>query len=210
MRRNTKELRRRRRRGRRIRRTLILLSVLLLLAAAAFAGWTAHQSALEKAERQNYPIRYSEQISAAAAEFDLEEAFIYAIVLAESSFRTEAVSNVGALGLMQIMPETGHWIARKFDMGDAFTADMLTDPAVNTRFGSWYLRFLLDRYDGNMRCAAAAYHAGQGTVDKWLKDPAISADGLTLTDIPSDATNNYVNKVMKNYEKYRSLLAKDD
>lgn len=160
--------------------------------------------------RESYPIRYSAEITAAADEFALDPAYLYAIVLAESSFRPDACSDVGALGLMQIMPKTGKWIAKKLDMGDTFTADMLTDPSVNVRFGGWYLRFLLNRYDGDLRCATAAYHAGQGTVDRWLKDTAYSPDGQTLAVIAYDSTDNYVSKVMKYYAKYQSLLSAAD
>ena len=200
-----------RRRAKRRRRSVLptLLALVVLLALLFGVIWIARKP-LPQAQQESYPIRYSQEVEAAAGEFSLEPAYLYAIILAESSFRPNAVSSVGALGLMQIMPETGKWIAKKFDMGDTFTVDMLTDPAVNVRFGSWYLNFLLNRYDGDMRCATAAYHAGQGNVDKWLKDPAYSEDGETLAVIASATTDNYVNKVMKYYEKYLLLLAEDD
>lgn len=205
-----------RRRRARMQRIKTLLALIVLAALIAAVGLMIHnvretqRIEAERLEAERYPIRYRAEIEAAADEFWLEPAYVYAIVLAESSFRTDAVSNVGALGLMQIMPETGKWIAKKFDMGDVFTAEMLTDPAVNARFGSWYLRFLLDRYDGDKRCATAAFHAGQGTVDKWRKDPACSPDGIALETIPSEVTDNYVNKVLKYYDKYLSLLSEVD
>lgn len=200
-----------RRRAKRRRRSVLptLLALVVLLALLLGVIWIARRPQ-PQVRQESYPIRYAQEVQAAAEEFSLEPAYLYAIILAESSFRPEAVSSVGALGLMQIMPETGKWLAGKFDMKDTFTVEMLTDPAINVRFGSWYLNFLLNRYDGDMRCATAAYHAGQGTVDKWLKDPAYSEDGKTLAVIAYNTTDNYVNKVMKYYEKYLLLLAEDD
>lgn len=149
---------------------------------------------------RSYPVKYVSEIRAAASENSIPAPYIAAIIMAESSYRTDAVSSVGARGLMQIMPDTGEWIAGKFD--DAFSADSLFTAEVSIKYGAWYLGFLMDRYGGDMRCATAAYHAGQGTVDKWLKNPEYSADGLTLTKIGYDSTNTYVDRVLKYYEYY--------
>ena len=200
--------RRRRRRGPSVRYiAFIALSALLIVAVCLGVGRYRQQKELHRFDA--YPIRYAAEVNAAAAEFDLEPAYLYAVILAESSFRPDAVSSVGALGLMQVMPEMGEWIAGKLDLSDSFTADMLTDPALNVRFGSWYLRYLLNRYDGDKRCASAAYHAGQGTVDAWLADPSMSPDGHTLSAIGYETTDYYVNKVLSNYEKYLALLSQD-
>lgn len=195
------------RRRRKKRRSLFPALCILLLLVIAAGGILLLRDRYPQHVSETYPIKYSAEIEAAAQEFGLEPAHLYAVVLAESSFRPDAVSSVGALGLMQIMPETGKWLAGKLDMQDTFTPDMLTDPAVNMRLGSWYLRFLLDRYDGDMTCATAAFHAGQGTVDKWLSNPTYSPDGTTLAFIEYDSTSNYVKKVLKYYEKYLALLA---
>ena len=147
-----------------------------------------------------YPVEYVSEICAAADANAIPAPYIASIIMAESSYRPGAVSSVGARGLMQIMPDTGEWIAGKFD--EAFSADSLFEPSVNIKYGAWYLGFLMDRYGGDMRCATAAYHAGQGTVDKWLSDPAYSADGVTLTNIGYDSTDTYVSRVLKYYEYY--------
>lgn len=200
--------RHRRRRGPSAGRiAFIAMSALIIVAMCLGVGWYRQQKELHRFD--GYPIRYAAEVNAAAAEFDLEPAYLYAVILAESSFRPDAVSSVGALGLMQVMPETGEWIAGKLDLSDSFTTDMLTDPALNVRFGSWYLRYLLNRYDGDKRCASAAYHAGQGTVDAWLADPSMSPDGRTLSAIGYETTDYYVNKVLSNYEKYLALLSQD-
>lgn len=149
---------------------------------------------------RRYPVDYVTDIQLRAAENAVPAPYIASIIMAESSYNPEAVSSVGARGLMQIMPDTGEWIAGKFD--DIFDAEMLFTPEVNIKYGAWYLGFLMERYGGDMRCATAAYHAGQGTVDKWLKDAAYSQDGLTLSYIPYDSTRTYVDRVMKYYEYY--------
>ena len=106
---------------------------------------------------------------------------------------------------MQILPSTAEWIAGKLD--ETYTEGCLFDPETNIRYGCWYLGFLMRRYDGDMRCSSSAYHAGQGTVDKWLADPNYSSDGKTLDVIGYDSTNTYVNRVLRYYEKYEEIYA---
>lgn len=152
-----------------------------------------------------YPLKYEELIVSTAREFDLEPWHIAAVVRCESSFRERATSNVGARGLMQIMPDTGKWLAGKFGEEDTYTDDDLYDPAINLKYGAWYLKWLMDRYHGDRTLATAAYHAGQGTVDKWLANPEVSADGQTLSRIPYDSTGTYVRRVTTACEKYQEL-----
>ena len=173
------------------------LAVLLALGAWALLGRGG------KSPFERYPMRYEAEIRAVAEEFSLDPAYVASVVLAESSFDAEAVSSVGAIGLMQIMPATGEWIAGKLD--EAFDAQRLYEPEVNLRYGCWYLRFLLDRYDGDMRTASTAYHQGQGRVDEWLQDPQYSQDGRTLTAISSAVTDTYVSRIMESYEHYKEL-----
>ena len=150
-----------------------------------------------------YPVEYSDLIRTYAAENDLEPAYVAAVVLAESSYRADAVSSVNAQGLMQILPSTGEWLAGKF--GETYAEGCLFDPDTNLRYGCWYLGWLMDRYDGDMSCASSAYHQGQGTVDGWLQNPEYSRDGKTLTKIPSNATRTYVERILKYYEKYEEI-----
>ena len=179
------------RRRRRRRRTFFAILAAALIVLIALGAWAL------------YPMTYAPEIRAAAQEFSLDPAYVASVVLAESSFDAEAVSSVGAIGLMQIMPATGEWIAGKLD--DVFDVERLYEPSVNLRYGCWYLRFLLDRYDGDMRTASTAYHQGQGRVDEWLQDPQYSQDGRTLTAISSAVTDTYVNRIMESYEHYKEL-----
>ncbi len=150
-------------------------------------------------------VEYTDEIRTTAAENDLEPAYVAAVVMAESSYRTDAVSNANAQGLMQLLPSTAEWIAGKFD--ESYTEGVLFDAETNLRYGCWYLGWLMRRYDGDMRCASSAYHAGQGTVDGWLENPEYSSDGHTLDVIPFDSTRTYVERVLKYYEKYEEIYA---
>ena len=195
--------RRRRRRGGGGR---ILAWVLLFVLAVGLAGWYfygAYQKEILRKTLATYPLAYRELIQRYAAEQGLEPAYIAAIVMSESSFNPNSTSGVNAQGLMQIMPDTGDWLAGKF--GDTYTEGCLYEPERNIRYGCWYMGFLIDRYNGDKACASAAYHSGQGTVDGWLKDPAYSVDGRTLTVIPGENAKIYVERVLNYYEKYKEI-----
>ena len=189
------------RRRRQRRRTLLAIFASALTVLIALGAWALFGR--ERIDLSRYPMTYAPEIRAAATEFSLDPAYVASVVLAESSFDAEAVSSAGAIGLMQIMPATGEWIAGKLD--DVFDVQRLYEPSVNLRYGCWYLRFLLDRYDGDMRTASTAYHQGQGRVDEWLQDPQYSQDGRTLTAISSAVTDTYVNRIMESYEHYKEL-----
>ena len=189
------------RRRRQRRRTLLAIFASALTVLIALGAWALFGR--ERIDLSRYPMTYAPEIRAAATEFSLDPAYVASVALAESSFDAEAVSSAGAIGLMQIMPSTGEWIAGKLD--DAFDVQRLYEPSVNLRYGCWYLRFLLDRYDGDMRTASTAYHQGQGRVDEWLQDPEYSQDGRTLTAISSAVTDTYVSRIMESYEHYKEL-----
>ena len=154
-------------------------------------------------EKRTYRLDYPNTIAEYAKEYKLDPYLISSIIHCESGNRPDAVSPDGAVGLMQIMPTTGEWVAGKLQVED-FHTDMLFEPSVNIRFGCWYLQFLMDRYDQDRQLAVAAYNAGHGTVDKWLGNPEISAEGR-LVEIPYPETKTYVEKVQRAYEKYEFL-----
>ena len=190
------------RRRRQRRRTLLTIFASALIVLIALGAWALFGR--DRADLSRYPMTYAPEIRAAAAEFSLDPAYVASVVLAESSFDAEAVSSAGAIGLMQIMPATGEWIAGKLE-DEPFDVQRLYQPEVNLRYGCWYLRFLLDRYDGDMYTASTAYHQGQGRVDQWLEDPQYSQDGRTLTAISSAVTDTYVNRIMESYANYQEL-----
>ncbi|MBE5785247.1 MAG: lytic transglycosylase domain-containing protein [Clostridiales bacterium] len=161
----------------------------------------------ERLERKTYALAYQEIISTESANFAVDPYLVAAVIHCESSGRAEVVSHKGAVGLMQIMPKTGAWIAEKLEM-ESFLEEQLKDPETNVRMGCWYLSYLLKRYEGNRIHALAAYNAGPGNVSKWLEDPAYAPEGQ-LTDIPFEETSAYVKKVLAAEEKYRELYEEE-
>ena len=177
----------------------VSVCALLLVCLTVFCarGWEPEKQKLI------YPLEYEQELLSAAEEFEIDPCLLAALVYCESSFRADAVSNVGAIGLMQIMPETGEWLSSKIELDGEYTVESLYEPEVNLRLGCWYLSFLHRRYDGRWQEALTAYIAGQGQVDKWLKDPALSADGRTLDVIPGQDVKEYAAKVLRTHEIYR-------
>jgi len=151
-----------------------------------------------------YPVRHVDTINRYAEIFDLDPVLIFAVIHAESRFNENAVSRVGASGLMQIMEETAYWIAPSAGLND-FHYDQILDPEVNIRLGSYYLSMLLGRF-GDLKVALAAYNAGSGNVERWLSNPEYSIDGKTLERIPFLETRNYVERVAENQRIYSIIL----
>lgn len=136
-----------------------------------------------------------------AKEYRVDPSFVSAIIARESHYDPYAVSRVGARGLMQIMEETGKWIAGRLKVND-YTYDHLFDPDINIRFGTWYLSYLSDIFQGNPEMVAAAYHAGANNVQHWALKFAPDRRTLSYQQFPKDDTKDYVGKVMKAYALY--------
>ncbi len=151
-----------------------------------------------------YPQKFTEEVKRSSAEFQVDEALIYAVMRTESGFRPEVESHAGAVGLMQLMPSTFDWLQEKLDGEVTQGKAALTDPSVNVRYGTYFLSILLERY-GDIHTVACAYNAGTTTVDNWLDDPSCTLDGRTLTRVPYEETEHYAEKVLDAYEMYRKL-----
>ena len=174
------------------------LRIVLTLAIVAGAGaWWVTNSKPDWYTHVRYPLRYEALIRAHAHNYDLDPALVAAVVYTESRFNPRAVSEAGAIGLMQLLPDTAQGIATRTG-GDAFVVDDLYDPELNIRYGSWYLEHLLGRYGGDIRTALAAYHAGQGNVDQWRRD----GKGIVFPE-----TRAYVDKVVRLREVYAHAYA---
>lgn len=150
-----------------------------------------------------YKTDYSDIVYKYATEYNLDPNFLFAVIKTESNFNKDAISNVGARGLMQIMPDTYEWINSKLKEKDRSYDDMF-DPEHNIRFGGYLYSALFTEFS-NYESSIAAYHAGRGAVNKWLADSKYSDDNLSLDKIPISDTAHYVQKVMKNYEQYKKI-----
>lgn len=153
-----------------------------------------------------YPLEHKELIIQYGQQHDIDPPLLAALIKTESNFDAAAVSNRGAKGLMQITPSTGEWIASTTGMED-FNENMLYDPKVNIRMGSWYVEHLSDYYKGSFDLVFAAYNGGRGNVDRWLADRSLSSDGMTLDAIPFPETENFIKRVRKNYIIYKRLYS---
>ena len=142
-----------------------ILAAVAVLVVAGVGAWVV-ESEPGFYLRARYPLGYEHIIRGHAANYELDPALLAAVVYAESRFDPSARSEAGAVGLMQLLPDTAKGIALRTG-GDRFVVTDLLDPELNVRYGSWYLDHLRDRY-GETRLALAAYHAGQGNVDTWL------------------------------------------
>jgi soluble lytic murein transglycosylase len=150
---------------------------------------------LEKAIKElTLPLRHEDIIRQQARDKNLDPALIAAIIYRESKFRNQT-SKAGAEGLMQILPETADFVARKTG-GTAFVEGDLSDPQINIAYGCWYLRYLLDRYDGNRIAAIASYNAGHERVDRW------GGKALRLGDIRFPETEQYTRDVLDKRDDY--------
>lgn len=155
-------------------------------------------------------VTWQDTIEKYAEYYNLDPAFVTAIIRNESSFRTDAVSSVGARGLMQMMPDTAEWIAGK--LHDPYDFDKLFDAETSIRYGCWYLNYLSELFQGDPVLVCAAYHAGQGEVWGWLGDTDVSPDGVTvpIDRIPISNTRTYAGRVTQAYGIYQTLLYPED
>lgn len=153
--------------------------------------------------RRRMPMKYEAEVKKYSQVYDLDEAFVFAIICAESSFDANAESDVGAKGLMQLMPSTAEWLVEKYKL--EADPNMLFDADTNILLGCQYLSYLNGRFDNDLALVLAAYNGGEGNVKKWLTNELYSPDGKTLTNIPYKETANYVKKVSTYYDLYKEL-----
>jgi peptidoglycan lytic transglycosylase len=176
-----------------VRARRLIVGVLLVAAIAGGVAAWVFGSKPDWYERFRYPLEYESLVVRNARTFDLDPALVAAVIYAESRFDPKVESSAGAIGLMQLLPGTGKWIAATTGT-DGFRVQDLYDPNVNVRYGSFYLRELMRKYDGNARIALAAYHAGQTNADRWLKQGGT----IGFAD-----TRQYVRDVLRARNAYR-------
>jgi soluble lytic murein transglycosylase len=178
-------------------RRAVVACLLALVVVAAGAAWVVGTEP-DWYERLRYPLRNEAIVRGHARNYRLEPALLAAVIYTESKFKADAESPAGAIGLMQLLPDTAKGIALRTG-GRGFVVSDLYDPEINVRYGSWYLRHLLDRY-GDEREALAAYHAGQGNVDLWRRRGV----GIVFPE-----TRAYVDKVLRLKRVYADAYASE-
>ncbi len=149
-----------------------------------------------------YVQDYSQYVEKYSKENNVDSNLVYAIIKAESNFRQGAVSSSGAIGLMQLMEPTAKDVARKMNID--FKVDLLYKAEDNIKIGTKYYKTLYDKYK-NITVALMAYNAGSGNVDRWIEQGTIKKDGSDAENIPYTETNNYVRKILRDYEIYKQL-----
>lgn len=165
--------------------SIIFLTLMILLVNYKLDSWL-------------YPVRYVEEVEKYSTMYKVDAALVEAVIKEESKFIINAQSATGAVGLMQIMPSTGAWIA---DQLDEEFAD-LNDVDRNIRYGVWYLSELTAEFGGNKILALAAYNAGRGTVWNWIEKYGWDKNFDRVDEIPYEETKLYVKRVLKSHEKY--------
>lgn len=171
---------------------MMLVSLLLMLLG------------LRQFYRAAYPLGYQELVEPAAAQRGLDPALVYAVIRTESGFSPTARSSVDARGLMQLTPDTFQWVRYRLGEQGPAAADILYDPEENVRYGCANLSLLIREFSRE-DTALAAYHAGRGSVNRWLGDSRYSLDGSSLAAIPYPDTDTYVKKVLSTRDLYHRL-----
>jgi soluble lytic murein transglycosylase len=193
---------RRRRRWR--RRVLALLGFAVLAGALAVIVVPQLPDAVRELA---LPLRHEDIIRQQSADKGLDPSLVAAVIYTESKFRDQT-SHAGARGLMQITPDTAHYIAR-LSGGTAFKQGDLATPQINIAYGVYYLRYLLRRYEQNTVLALAAYNGGEGNVDRWIARARTSERAFSIDAIPFSETRDYVGKVLDARGEYRAKYARE-
>lgn len=176
------------RRVRRVVRFRLIIIVVVMMAIGFLYSWA--------------PFPYQTEVMAAAGKNALNPYLVAAVIRVESRFRPAVVSRRGAVGLMQLMPTTGDWIARKMQWT---TVPPLTHPSTNIALGTWYLNYLKARFNNNMTLTLAAYNGGPETVDRWLQSGVLSPSQRSFNPIPYPETRNFVRRV-KDFERAYAVM----
>jgi soluble lytic murein transglycosylase len=183
--------------ARALARTLLAFTILVAL-GIVIVSHIEHVS-----DNRGLPLTDAGVIREQAAEKHLDPALIASVIYAETKFEPRT-SSAGALGLMQILPSTAQYIAH-LSGGTAFTTGDLATPKINVAYGSYYLRYLLDHYEGNEMLAVAAYNGGLANVDEWVAKAREAGRTLSVSEIPFPETQAYVEKVMRAQREYRAV-----
>ncbi len=165
---------------------------------------TSDRTRAEVDMEQRFPTPFRAEIQARARELGLDPAYVFGLIRQESRFIADARSTAGAMGLMQVMPATAKWTARKIGLAN-YNADQIADRQTNIKLGTGYLKYVLDDFGGSLAMAAAAYNAGPSRSRRWREGPVLEA-AVWAENIPFNETRDYVKKVLSNSAFYAAML----
>ncbi|MDP9727935.1 lytic transglycosylase domain-containing protein [Alicyclobacillus tolerans] len=178
---------------------LLLISVFAIISSNTFWRWM-------------YPISYQTTIQQSARAVSVDPLLVASIIRVESKFNKNDVSDVGAVGLMQLLPSTASWALQKMNQQNmallrntADSSHSLANPSVNIAIGSWYVAYLIQRFHGNLVAAVAAYNAGPRRVETWLEQGVWNGQLNTILNIPVGETRHFVDRVFYNYRLYQHI-----
>lgn len=182
------------------KKTKILIAVLLIILIMLFGILKIQNFILKKI----YKTNYSEYVYKYSQENEIDPLLTFAIIKAESNFNRNIKSKSGAIGLMQLMESTAIEQAEEVNE-EIIVTESLYNPEINIKIGTKYYSKLIKKYNNNMLLALAAYNAGIGNVDNWIKQGIIKEDGSDIENIPFKETNNYIRKIVRDYKIYQNL-----
>lgn len=178
------------------KRWLLLLLIAVIAVLFVRSDWIG---------RLIYPVSYTEEIKRYAEEYGQDPLLIAAIIRVESNYKEDAVSPKGAVGIMQLMPDTAAWILTQGPFGNLTIEDAGRRAEAGICLGTWYVRELSRQFDGNLPAVLAAYNAGPTRVRQWLNDRVWDGREDTVQNIPYGETRQYVRRVMYYYKKYSDI-----
>lgn len=180
---------------------LKLLNIVTLIIFVCFWGFLAVGLTVNYVEKNYiYPLGYKQIVIECSDYYGLDRGLVFSVIKTESNFKSNAESQAGAIGLMQITPKTADYIAEMLKISDYDLLDAYT----NVWFGCYYLKYLLNKFN-MLNVALCAYNAGEGNVALWLNNQDYSTDKINLSVIPFKETKEYVAKILKTYKKYSEL-----
>lgn len=152
-----------------------------------------------------YPIRYKDEIREYAQTYEVDPFLVASIIRVETNYNTSMESHKGALGLMQIMPDTAQWIMERAKLPKQPLDNVKHEPGLNIQLGSWYLHNLREQFPGQPIAMIAAYNAGPGKVESWISEGVWDGREETIRQIPYGETRHYVQRVTHYYRQYTKI-----
>jgi len=187
-----------------VTRMKVLLSMIIVIVATIYGIYTSDWFQ----KKYLYPFPYSEIVYRVALEKDIDPFLVAGVIRTESKFNAQARSPKGALGLMQMMPETAKWVADQMDFPTNFDISHLENPEVNIRMGTWYLSSLKKEFKGNEVLLLAAYNGGRGNVKQWMGRYEWTMSFSDVGKIPFLETREYVSRVLSSKKRYQELYGR--